>query len=139
MPLIARRVQLAAPTAASTTVPSLSLKRAADDPAAPPHILKRQFCGPDEPCQTTCAIGCLRADRSHVGLCITVDGPMPPSIKRLSRLAKAGRRVAARHLDDSAWTATGGDGVEVGEGADEEDEEITMFGLCAFGAVDHDA
>ena len=38
---------------------------------------------------STCDAHCLCADRFHTGLCITADGPAPPSIKRRHQLFKA--------------------------------------------------
>ena len=108
MPLSGRRVQLAAPPQAIATdkgVPPVALsltalgKRAItaedDDYEAltPPNIVKRRLVGvgPESSAaghMTICAAGCLR-DPTHVGLCLTKDGPAPPSAKRVARLAKA--------------------------------------------------
>ena len=39
---------------------------------------------------TTCDPGCLRAFTGHCGLCITEDGPVPPSVKRKHKDHKQG-------------------------------------------------
>ena len=108
MPLSGRRVQLAAPPEALSTArdaPPAALSLAAhgkrtstaeDDDyevLTPPNIVKRRLVGvwPESSAaghKTICAAGCLR-DPTHVGLCLTKDGPAPPSAKRVARLAKA--------------------------------------------------
>ena len=54
---------------------------------------------------STCDSRCLCADRFHTGLCITADGPAPPSIKRQHKRFKAAGRAALNARD--FWASLG--------------------------------
>ena len=140
-----RRIQLAAPPEANPLVESANKKstgadttstlgkRQADNDAnrlspAPGSIVKRRIVGAAKPYPTTwrtseitsCASGCLRGSPDHVGLCITADGPIPPSIKQVWRHAK---EWDSRDVDVVSWqngestTSGSSPGRDVGDGA----------------------
>ena len=90
---------------------------------SPPRIVKRQLVGvgtasapgapkkaaaaqaqPPRPMTTVniCHPACLRGVVPHVGLCLTAEGPMPPSIKRVHRYAKdrCGGWMMGRDLEE---------------------------------------
>ena len=102
MSLVSRRIALVAPPDAdSSHSPDVhspnaakANKRAASTECTPPPIVKRQLCvsaaakpAPAPTVATFCAAGCLRHP-GHGGLCLTADGPAPPSIKAVWKQAK---------------------------------------------------
>jgi len=123
--LLRPRKQLAPPTAQEGSSSKQLLPTTPDGPPVPTLVPGRLGSRPAHATKTldlaratdgaarlksesTCVVGCLHADSDHVGLCITTDGVVPPSIKRSHARFKEQGSLLLLSVD-LLWQATNND------------------------------